>query len=132
MIVLNDLKKETRQIERVRKQKIEAREIADKHGKMSVKRTWEFLFAKGFINDNYLAAREYKVDNMWLGMPCYILGAGPDLKTFIDQVGFEKLAGRHTVAINHVIEDFPEAENLFFSTDGFWKNHRSTFTGTGD
>lgn len=114
MIVLNDLKKETRQIERIRKQKIEAREIVDKRGKMSIKRTWEFLFAKGFINDNYLAAREYKVDNMWLGMPCYILGAGPDLKTFIDQIGFEKLAGRHTIAINHVIEDFPEAENLFF------------------
>ncbi|MGE5810397.1 MAG: hypothetical protein ACM339_02775, partial [Ignavibacteria bacterium] len=77
--------------------------------------TIEFFLKKGIIDNNILEHPNYmNIKNVWLNEPCFIVGAGPALKEFIAEVGFDFLNGKHTIGINHVIEDYDKFEWFFF------------------
>jgi glycosyltransferase involved in cell wall biosynthesis len=77
--------------------------------------TWEWLVRKGLLDQSALEARNYStIDGCWAGEPCYIFGSGPPLKDVLDRVGWEKFRGRHTIGINHTIEEWDGFEWFFF------------------
>lgn len=77
--------------------------------------TWKFFRDLGFIDGNRLDARNYDgIHGAWQDEPCFIVGGGPALKEFITEVGFSFLDGKHTIGINHVIEDYDGFEWFFF------------------
>lgn len=77
--------------------------------------TMEFFLKKGIVDNNFLEHANYmNIKNVWLNEPCFIVGAGPALKEFIAEVGFDFLNGKHTIGINHVIEDYDKFEWFFF------------------
>lgn len=83
--------------------------------KFKVDDTWKFFQRLGFIDGNRLDARNYDgIDGVWNGEPCFILGGGPALKEFISEIGFDFLNDKHTIGINHIIEDYDNLEWFFF------------------
>ena len=54
------------------------------------------------------------IKDAWKGEPCYIIGGGPSLNSMIDTVGWNFFDGKHTIGINHVIEDYDGFEWFFF------------------
>jgi glycosyltransferase involved in cell wall biosynthesis len=83
--------------------------------KKSADETWKWLIAKGFLDDNHLEARNYaNVEGAWTGQPCFIIGSGPPLREVLDDLGWDFLRGRHTIGINHTIEEWDGFEWFFF------------------
>lgn len=77
--------------------------------------TWKFFLELGDINGNQIMERSYQgIKNAWLNEPCYIIGSGPDLGTFVSQIGWPFLDGKHTIGINHTIEDYDRFEWFLF------------------
>ncbi len=55
------------------------------------------------------------VDGAWKDEPCFLLSGSKGLgNALADGLRFEALRGFHTIAVNHVVEDYPEAEWLIF------------------
>lgn len=80
-----------------------------------IQKTWEWFEQKGFIDNNHLVPLQYKnVNDAWKDQPCYVVGGGPPLKDFIDSHGWEFFDGKHTIGINHAIEDYDRFEWFFF------------------
>jgi glycosyltransferase involved in cell wall biosynthesis len=77
---------------------------------------WRNLIEQGAIkHNNKLTAREFmEVKDIWKNEPCYVVGCGPSLKEFIDKFGFDILKGKHTIGINHIVEDWDGFEWLIF------------------
>lgn len=83
--------------------------------RMNERETIDFLLKKGFGDNNYLEHQNYQnIKNCWNGVPCFVIGGGPALKDFINHVGLDFLNNRHTIGINHVIEDYDKFEWFFF------------------
>lgn len=80
------------------------------------KRTWEFFRDLGLIDGNFLHARNYSgVNDAWKGEPAYVIGASPSLRHTLKAVGgWEFFRGKHTIGINHMIEDWDGFEWFFF------------------
>lgn len=90
-------------------------EITREEKRSSITKTWDWLFQKGFVSDNKLTPLQYKnVNGAWIGQPCYVIGAGPPLKDFLNIYGWEFFNGKHTIGINHIIEDYDQFEWFFF------------------
>lgn len=90
------------------------RTVIDLHHN-KVDETWNFFLKLGHIDGNTLDARNYDgIHGAWQGEPCYIVGGGPSLKDFISQIGLDFLDGKHTIGINHIIEDYHNFEWFFF------------------
>ncbi len=88
--------------------------------------TWEFLRKQGFIDSNKLYLNQnLKVKDIWKDEPCYIIGAGPPLKTFLDEYGWKFFDYKHTIGLNHIIEDYDRLECHFFLDRRFL--NRSTY-----
>jgi len=79
-------------------------------------KTWDFITRMGSLDGNVLEYRDYsRVNGAWSGQPCYVVGAGPSLKHTLPAVGgWEFFNGKHTIGINHVIEDYDGFEWFFF------------------
>jgi glycosyltransferase involved in cell wall biosynthesis len=83
--------------------------------RMGKKQTWDFFHEQGWIDSNYLELNKTKfIQDCWKDEPCYIIGAGPPLKTFIDLNGWDFFNGKHTIGINHIVEDYDRLEWHFF------------------
>jgi len=83
--------------------------------RMNKDNTWDFLVRLGMIKGNTLYHRNYDgIKDAWKDEPCYIVGGGPSLKPVLDKLGFGFLDGKHTIGINHVIEDYDGFEWFFF------------------
>ena len=54
------------------------------------------------------------IKNVWKDQPCYIIGGGPSLKDIIDTEGWSFFDGKHTIGINHAIEDYDRFEWFLF------------------
>lgn len=78
--------------------------------------TWKFFRELGLIDGNFLHTRNYDgVKNVWAGEPAYVIGSAPSLKYALDGVGgWEFFRGKHTIGINHLVEDWDGFEWLFF------------------
>lgn len=83
--------------------------------KMSKDETWKFFEYMGRITSNSILERSYEnINGAWAGEECYIIGAGPGLGEFIKKVGWNFLDGKHTIGINHTIEDYDRFEWFLF------------------
>lgn len=83
--------------------------------RLETEKTWEFFVNLGFVDGNKLLARNYSgIEGVWKNEPCYIIGGGPPLAGFILDHGWEFFRGKHTIGINHVIEDWDGFEWFFF------------------
>jgi glycosyltransferase involved in cell wall biosynthesis len=81
----------------------------------SKQETWDFFYEQGFIDGNTIPANKTGfINNCWKDEPAYIIGAGPPLKTFIELNGWRFFDGKHTIGINHIIEDYDRLEWHFF------------------
>jgi len=83
--------------------------------KIDVNQTWEFFVKQGTMDSNIL--RENKTDkwiDTWKDEPCFVIGTGVPLKNVINTYGWNIFDGRHTIGINHVIEDYDNLEVQFF------------------
>lgn len=88
--------------------------------KMKIDDTWKFFQKLGFIDGNRLDARNYDgIHGVWQDEPCFIIGGGPALKEFISEIGFDFLNDKHTIGINHIIEDYDNLEWFFFLDQRF-------------
>lgn len=54
------------------------------------------------------------IKDVWKNQPCYVIGGGMSLNTILDTAGWEFFRGKHTIGINHVIEDFDGFEWFMF------------------
>jgi len=82
--------------------------------------TWELLNRMGRLKDGSMKARNYSgITNAWLNEPCIVVGAGPSLRPIIDELGWEFLDGKHTIGINHTIEDYDRFEWFLFLDERF-------------
>jgi len=59
------------------------------------------------------------IEDVWKDQPCYIVGCGPSLKNIIDKEGWEFFDNKHTIGINHVIEDYDGFEWFLFLDQRF-------------
>jgi glycosyltransferase involved in cell wall biosynthesis len=72
---------------------------------------WEWLEQVGLIIDNKIHNGNYLgVKDFWKDEPCWVVGAGPSLKGF----DLKQLDGKHSIGINHVIEDYDGFEWFLF------------------
>ncbi len=89
--------------------------------KNEVDNNWQVLRMQGFIRDSKLdieLADLSWVNNCWKDQPCYVIGASPALKNMIEEgFNFNMLKGKHTIACNHVIEDFEPEWFLFLDQE---------------
>jgi len=83
-----------------------------RQNKLDKKKTWQFFRELGLVDGNFLHARNYDgVQNVWAGQPAYVIGAGPSLRATLTAVGgWDFFRGKHTITINHVVEDFDDSE----------------------
>lgn len=85
--------------------------------------TWRFLTEMGNIDSNVMLKRSYDgIKDAWLNQPCYIVGSGYDLREFIENVGWDFLNGKHTIGMNHIIEDYDGFEWFLFLDKRFLVN----------
>lgn len=78
-------------------------------------KTWNYFIKYGHVDGNNMGTRaQDNIKEVWTGEPCYIVGCGPALKEFLFLIGWEFLRGKHTIGINHIIEDFDCFEWFFF------------------
>jgi len=90
--------------------------------KQNIDDTWDFFQELGCMDGHALEKRNYRhINDVWKDEPAYIVGAGPALKEFLSDVGWDFLRGKHTIGINHVIEDFDGFEWFFFLDKRFLK-----------
>lgn len=84
--------------------------------KASKEKTWHWLREMGLCDGNVIANRNYGgVDGVWKDQPAYVVGASPSLRETLRMVGgWEFFRGKHTIGINHTIEDFDGFEWFFF------------------
>lgn len=54
------------------------------------------------------------IHGVWKDQPCYIIGGGKSLNLIINNAGWEFFDGKHTIGINHTIEDYDRFEWFFF------------------
>lgn len=113
MLQLNDIKKRVAYKPAPIKQKQKQVNI-NQAIKYNKEKTWDFFIRYGNVNGNVINRNSDNIHNVWQNEPCYIVGGGPALKEFIDQIGWDWLRGRHTIGINHMIEDFDDLEWFFF------------------
>ncbi len=60
--------------------------------------TWKWFVEMGNIDSNNMVERSYEgIKDAWLNQPCFVVGAGYDLREFIDTLGWEFLDGKHTI-----------------------------------
>ena len=78
--------------------------------------TWLRIQLEAVINGQSAKIGPFDgVDGAWKDEPCFVLGASPGLRNAMNQgFRFDMLDGFHTIAVNHVIEDYPRAEWLLF------------------
>jgi len=77
--------------------------------------TFQTLMSVGGVLGQPLQLGDYsKVKNKWFGEPAYVVGGGPTLATFVEKFGWDYFRGKHTIGINHIIEDFDGFEWFFF------------------
>lgn len=77
--------------------------------------TWNFMRRMGWIDGNTLYENyAKKIKGVWQNEPCYIIGSGPPLKDTLEAVGWDFFDNKHTIGINHIIEDYDNVEWLFF------------------
>lgn len=85
--------------------------------------TWRFLTEMGNIDSNVMLKRSYDgIKDAWLNQPCFVVGAGYDLRDFIENVGWDFLNDKHTIGMNHVIEDYDKFEWFLFLDKRFLVN----------
>lgn len=73
-----------------------------------VDQTWRFFQELGLIEGNTLYKRNYAgVNGAWAGQPAYVVGASPSLRQPLAALGgWAFFRGKHTIGINHLIEDW--------------------------
>jgi glycosyltransferase involved in cell wall biosynthesis len=77
--------------------------------------TWKFFIRLGNITGNCIPDRNYQgINGAWKNKPCYVVGAGPDLKDFIERIGWSFLDDKNTIGINHLIEDYDRFKWFLF------------------
>jgi len=82
---------------------------------VSREKSWEWFAQKGCVNNNSLIHQSFAgIHGVWKDQPCYVVGAGPSLKEFLSTYGWSYLDGKHTIGINHTIEDYDGFEWFFF------------------
>jgi len=77
---------------------------------------WQNLIEQGALKkNNKLTRAEYmEVRDIWKDEPCYVVGCGTSLEEFIEKFGFDILKDKHTIGINHIVEDWDGFEWLMF------------------
>jgi glycosyltransferase involved in cell wall biosynthesis len=90
-------------------------------------RTWRLFQEMGLLDGSSLKDRNYSgVDGVWAGKPAYVIGTGKGLKNTLAAVGgWEFFRGKHTIGINHAIEDWDGFEWFLFLDERFIK--RTTY-----
>jgi len=87
-----------------------------------VDKVWDIYMNNGWIDGKVYTPGPFGgINNCWKNKPCFVIGSGPDLKVFIDQVGFQFLEGKHSIGINHVIETWDRFEWFLFLDRRFLK-----------
>lgn len=98
-----------------RLQPVPVKTIKKEDKKTIINKTWEWFYEKGHIDSNFCEDKVFKnIDNVWKDQPCYVIGSGPPLKTFLDKYGWSFFDDKHTIGINHIIEDYDKLEWMFF------------------
>src|SRR5512136_27314 len=82
---------------------------------------WDNLIDQGNIRDNNtLIPREYQgINQAWAGQPCFIIGTGKALTPIWNKVGLDWLKNKHSIGINHIIEDYDGFEWFLFLDQAF-------------
>ena len=95
--------------------KMDDKEKREEQRKLPVNDTVAWLRNAGAVTDQPWMLGDYeKIKGKWNGQPCYVVGTGPTLKPFLDQFGWNYFDGKHTIGINHAIEDYDRFEWFFF------------------
>jgi hypothetical protein len=104
------------------------RYIRDKNNKDKVVTFWdemnELLTALGDSTESFEG-----INNAWLNEPAYVIGASQALLG----IDLSYLEGRHTITVNHLIDDWDKAEYHLFVDQRFIQNNKydlSNFNGT--
>lgn len=92
----------------------------------NISKTWETYMNNGWFDGGFYQPGPFEgIKNKWKNKPCFIVGSGPDLKIFINKVGWSFLNNKHTIGINHVIETYDKFEWFLFLDRRFLK--RTTY-----
>lgn len=85
--------------------------------KNTINENWLFLQNQGRIDFNKPRVINYEnwMHDIWKNESCYVVAAGPSLKGF----DFNLLNNKHTIGINHVIEDYNDFEWFIFLDQRF-------------
>jgi len=87
-----------------------------------INKTWDIYMNNGWIDGKRYTLGPFRgIKNRWAGKACFIIGSGPDLKIFINQIGFDFFNGRHSIGINHIIESYDGFEWFIFLDRRFLK-----------
>lgn len=87
----------------------------EKKKKLGTKETLALLRSWGAVDGRPFSLGDFnKIKNKWYGQAAYVIGTGPTLKPFLDKFGWSFFDGRHTIGINHAIEDYDGFEWFFF------------------
>jgi glycosyltransferase involved in cell wall biosynthesis len=111
IIRLKDLNQEVRRSEEKRREQ----KVINEAKRKNPEKTWEWFYEKGYIDNNQMDPRFYKnVNGFWQDQPCWIIGGGPDIDTFIERNGWHFFDDKHTIGINHKIEEYDKFEWFIF------------------
>jgi glycosyltransferase involved in cell wall biosynthesis len=125
VVRLNDILIEKQEKEFYNKRPIRINDLKNegriKMNNKHIDRVWDNWIEQGAIRNNtHLIERDYRgIKNAWNNEPCFIVACGPALKEFISEMGFDFLNGRHTIGINHIIEDYDLFEWFLFLDQRF-------------
>jgi glycosyltransferase involved in cell wall biosynthesis len=87
-----------------------------------INETWEDIINTGWIsNKQYPLGPFENIKNIWKNRPCFVVGSGPDLTTFIGKIGWDFLSDKCTIGINHVIESWDKFKWFIFLDRRFLK-----------
>ena len=88
----------------------------------NINKTWETYMNNGWIDGTKYTLGPFDgIKNKWKNKACFIIGSGPDLSIFINQIGWNFLDGKHTIGINHTIESYDRFEWFIFLDRRFLK-----------
>lgn len=87
---------------------LQLRNLQPQRRKNNKEQTWKFFRELGLIDGNVLLKRNYEnINDAWKGQPAYVIGASPSLRqTLADVGGWKFFDGKHTIGINHLLEDY--------------------------
>ena len=59
------------------------------------------------------------VNNVWENETCFLIGCGKSIEPIFNQVGLDWLHGKHSIGMNHIIEDYNKFEWFCFLDQAF-------------